>query len=1242
MKKARLKKALSLLLVFSMVVSLMPALSFGAWAANTTAIVNGTSYSMAQAWLVVISSGGTITLEDDYQANGCITVMEGKTMTVNLNGHMIDRGLSDNDRDSASNGCLFHVGKNATLIVNGGADADTAGTTAHKGNVSQGTWRPNDSGSVSYAGGVLTGGYSSGDGGCITTESGATVTVNNVNIVGNVSSSDGGAVYIRGGAHFNMNGGAVDYNKALNCYGGGFYVDNDGGDGYLNVSSGSISHNVATGNYYGGGIYCESSIKHALYIHGTDTDGVKSVHINDNHAQYGGGIYVTNSNNSIISNAELKENTAQVCDSSGTPNGDHEDGGAIYVNVKNFTIAGCDIENNVAYDGGGVYVNAEFNTISDTIIKSNHATDLGGGVYYNQDSPTMSDCTVTENRADKHACGIYVDDTVDTDPLSISGKMIVNNNGNPWTNNDSNLYFESYYSFVTGGRLLTVGAISAGSDVGISLPGTPSGWYGYDHPFTNSGTNANSKYFFCDDAGYYVARQSDPTSSWYRYLYMAPGTRPETTVVKTDGTVEDTGETYQGCKIIKGYFQYPSVLDSDHDYTCAYYYSDGFFAGDPKDYNIQLATMSMCLAMSAFGANAKADATPAELKKNPSLSYVNKFCHVTQLMADIGCDSTKTYVNNYFTQKPGTNSIGVAIGQKEITVNGESSVLVPVAIRGGGYESEWASNVTLGDDSLGEAKGFASAADQVTTEVNDYITKYGLSDKIAAGKVKFWVVGYSRAGATANLTSKRLVDKYGAASTLEKKNQVYGYCFEAPMGAVKGTNKEAYYCIHNLINKTDAVPRVGTVQMDFIRYGVDHYMPGNADVSVRGNGAGGLCDNTPYPKDYKNQNYMTLRSKMTKQLPLISPAIQFEDYFHSATMSYISGTVHDAIGLGWSMINEAGSNTDTSGWLDDFILHLQQYSINSNYGSQKDYNTDETTSGYRNFWSSQTSGILQYAGTKAGQYQTTMSLQDAVAALVPLVFGCTPEDKAAMKSVLGQSIARVGKSDFYWQVLNQIHKKGETNYNKWIGYFWDLFFEEPTGSDAAAGYGSLSPYLNGYYETLKKAWPTLAAVLLDFLSDDYGQNGSGDLGTLLYNMDTIAQAHYWEDNLAWLRASDGLYANETASYELAKPTSVTAPTAKINGKALDAQYTGDQTLILAPEKAGAAIYYTITTTAKGQTTDSGDYQLYQGGVPLTVKDNTGADSLTKYTVTAYAMQYGDKSNPVTFTVRLTIKSQVLK
>ena len=133
------------------------------------------------------------------------------------------------------------------------------------------------------------------------------------------------------------------------------------------------------------------------------------------------------------------------------------------------------------------------------------------------------------------------------------------------------------------------------------------------------------------------------------------------------------------------------------------------------------------------------------------------------------------------------------------------------------YEKEWASNVTLGKQ--GEAEGFANAANQVTAEVNQYLEDHGLTQEAADGNVIFWLLGFSRGGATANLTAKRLIDQY-------ENDKVYAYTIEAPQGGVASEERSDrdYTVIHNVVCKDDPVPFVAPTDWGFKRYGVDHFI----------------------------------------------------------------------------------------------------------------------------------------------------------------------------------------------------------------------------------------------------------------------------------------------------------------------------------------------------------------------------------------------------------------------------------
>ena len=244
-------------------------------------------------------------------------------------------------------------------------------------------------------------------------------------------------------------------------------------------------------------------------------------------------------------------------------------------------------------------------------------------------------------------------------------------------------------------------------------------------------------------------------------------------------------------------------------------YSDGFFENEPAFYQHHMATASNSLA--------QASCTVID-----STGFKNGPSRLIELMKDIGFENV-TASDSYY-QEPTTDSIACAFGTRNITTvcRGERKV-ISIVIRSANYEKEWASNVTLG--STGEAAGFANAADQVVdTYLKKYIEDNDLEEDLKEGRVDFWISGYSRGGATANLTAKRLIDAHHANG-----NKVYAYCIEAPQGGVAEAEKEGsdYTGIHNVINLNDLVPYVAPTEMGFKRYGVDHYLSSaNHDAST--------------------------------------------------------------------------------------------------------------------------------------------------------------------------------------------------------------------------------------------------------------------------------------------------------------------------------------------------------------------------------------------------------------------------
>ncbi len=247
------------------------------------------------------------------------------------------------------------------------------------------------------------------------------------------------------------------------------------------------------------------------------------------------------------------------------------------------------------------------------------------------------------------------------------------------------------------------------------------------------------------------------------------------------------------------------------NYSTICYYTDDYFSDFPDDsytYSPNLSTMSLCFAMSAFG------------YPNGS-SYTDSSRNAKNLLRDIGMAEDSKSTNEWFEVKPTTDSIGVIAGNKTITVDHEKYTLIAVAVRGGGYEQEWASNFTIG--TTGQHQGFDTAKNNVIKFLKEYI-----SEQKITGPVKLWITGYSRAAATANLVAGAIDQGTILSQNISYKlKDVYSYCFETPAGAltarVKGNS--VYNNIFNIINQNEPVTYVAPAALGFGRYGVDKYLP---------------------------------------------------------------------------------------------------------------------------------------------------------------------------------------------------------------------------------------------------------------------------------------------------------------------------------------------------------------------------------------------------------------------------------
>lgn len=250
--------------------------------------------------------------------------------------------------------------------------------------------------------------------------------------------------------------------------------------------------------------------------------------------------------------------------------------------------------------------------------------------------------------------------------------------------------------------------------------------------------------------------------------------------------------------------------DSETDHPCPFTYSDGYFAGSGYGYRQDLAsvTMAMCLAAGNV-------ADPARYREGPA--------NLADFFEQIGFGGFEA--NPDFTARPGRNTFGVGIANKQITVGGESCTVIGIGLRGCGYYAEWAGDLNVGLS--GDHTGFAICRDTALA----FLRQYLLNHPEISGRIKVWCTGYSRGAAGANMLGGKLDDMIMSGESLGKNvtlsaEDVYIYTFEAPMGAdASAVGGRVYNNIHNIINYNDLVVRVAPECMGFARYGVDHVMP---------------------------------------------------------------------------------------------------------------------------------------------------------------------------------------------------------------------------------------------------------------------------------------------------------------------------------------------------------------------------------------------------------------------------------
>lgn len=393
-------------------------------------------------------------------------------------------------------------------------------------------------------------------------------------------------------------------------------------------------------------------------------------------------------------------------------------------------------------------------------------------------------------------------------------------------------------------------------------------------------------------------------------------------------------------------FYFPSA---ERDYGLDFHYNDTLFEASAFKYSPELATMSLNVAMSAFN--------------SIGVDYPEKSRNIQRLMKDL--DAAHFEVNEAYVKKPTPSSIGIAVGHRDIVVEGKTYTLLITAVRGGGYELEWCGNFLIGTE--GDHNGFLAAAEQVVAFQKKYVADQGLT-----GDMKVWIMGFSRAAATSNLTGallnkagkagndtlgRDLSGVLGANTTLHQKD-AFVYCFEAPAGAfiLPGDTPASAFVdhqnIHSIINPCDLVPQVAPKDLSFSRYGSDFILPSPAANWKEYKRARNVMKDTLFALHTDYSKSYTIDDFSRTSLGCGTLDIYVRDVFHLMSKEEIKSrpnyvgkfqdgiidilqVVMGGVSLPWEKIIKSSFSH-----INVFELIKKYWSDNSNYDKVKAYFTD--------------------------------------------------------------------------------------------------------------------------------------------------------------------------------------------------------------------------------------------------------------------------------------------------------------
>ena len=588
------------------------------------------------------------------------------------------------------------------------------------------------------------------------------------------------------------------------------------------------------------------------------------------------------------------------------------------------------------------------------------------------------------------------------------------------------------------------------------------------------------------------------------------------------------------------------------DYSATFYYTDDYFARSAINDNVSvqkvpwteldntsLATCSMNFAVASFS-SAEGDVISASSRTWDNSDYSAKDKNVIEFLETCGFEGIEPTSN--YHEVPTQDSIAYTIANKMITVWDEESqsnkeyTLVAVGIRGAGYWPEWASNVTVGDSAnpsvAGRHKGFDDSAQQVVAGLETYIAEHNIS-----GDVKYWVSGFSRSAAVANLTAGYITDRAAEFGTQQK--DIYGYTFECPQCAETSQDALAYKNIHNIVNQMDLVPRVSPSEFHHQRLGVDYVMPYHGNTTATEN------------EDYYNRMYRVLQTTAVGKTfngeytedPLIA-AVNPSNYPYNRKMTpYKLSTaklVTDAIGgrlmteFGTEEAKKKGfltgnvdhvlgdlDNDGTCDWyLDDMLDELMMVFLVSNAWDR----------GYSYMTSDVDTHKVRFIESYQEDMRTVLGyLLDFSG---PAVMGLIDSFTSEITSLLRLSNAGVALAfiNFYNDPTGSYGRYNLLVDSSWRGKSYkDVLINEAKSVAVDFVNRVTADYTHPTITRtqMNRSMETLVGLVIDLFADELDQYESQYLSTFLRLMNVILSTHEQETVLSWITSLDENHMNRS-------------------------------------------------------------------------------------------------------------------